>query len=509
MSQESYDTSMNTTDVGSSSGPGHAAILDGSLRDLLKRYFGFDEFMPLQDEVIAAVMARRDTLVLIPTGGGKSLCFQLPALALPGLTLVISPLIALMKDQVDALSRNGVPAALLNSTQTRSEQVRIQKLAYAGDLKLLYAAPERVASLEFQRFLRATDVSLIAIAEAHCISEWGHEFRPDYRDLKALRELKPEASLIALTATATQKVRNDIVGQLELRDPAVFIGSFNRPNLRYSVLRGDEAHTDLLKRLREDPTASAIVYRASRSAAEELAADLRAEGINALPYHAGLGDEERAANQDAFIRDRVQVIVATVAFGMGIDKPDVRLVAHFEMPPSIERYYQESGRAGRDGLPAECAVYFGAGEIRRQQYFLDRTENPTQRGVAAEKLRDMVRFCQSADCRRTLILEYFGEVPDGGGCGNCDVCLAETFDATVIAQKLLSAVIRTGQRFGATSVSQVLRGANTAAVRDRGHQALSVYGIVDDYSDAEMRQLSAMLAGRGLLRVGKEYPTPT
>ena len=474
---------------------------------LLKRYFGYDDFRPLQADIIDSIMGGRDTVVLMPTGGGKSLCYQLPALALSGVTLVISPLIALMKDQVDALKRNGVPSDFLNSTQPRAEQVRVQRAAFNGAIKLLYVAPERIVQPGFQQFLNSLEISLIAVDEAHCISEWGHEFRPDYRNLRVLRHLSEGTPFIALTATATEQVREDIETQLELRDPARFVASFDRPNLRYSVLPNSERYDFLVGWLRENPNSSAIVYRSSRAGTESMAADLSEDGIRALPYHAGLEDSVRIRNQELFVRDEARVIVATVAFGMGIDKPDVRMVMHYETPRSIERYYQESGRAGRDGLEAECVLFFGHREREREEYLIDRIADDTQRAVAQRQLSLIVSYCQQTACRRASLLRHFGENSGQENCANCDICLSDTFDATVISQKILSAVIRTGERFGSTHISQVLRGANVRRVEERGHNGLSVFGIVDDYSDSELRELMTMLVSRGLLVLGVEYPT--
>ena len=482
-------------------------VSTGSALALLKRYFGYDDFRPLQAEIVGAVMDGRDAVVLMPTGGGKSLCYQLPALALPGVTLVVSPLIALMKDQVDALKRNGVPAEFLNSAQPREEQVRVQREAFGGDLKLLYVAPERIVQPGFQQFLNSLEISLIAVDEAHCISEWGHEFRPDYRNMRVLRRLKEDTPFIALTATATKQVREDIEAQLDLRDPARFVASFDRPNLRYSVLPNSERYDFLVGWLRDNPDASAIVYRSSRSGTESMVADLAEDGISALPYHAGLDDNVRARNQERFVRDEARVMVATVAFGMGIDKPDVRMVMHYETPRSVERYYQESGRAGRDGLEAECILFYGHREREREEYLIERIADETQRMVAHQQLRSIVSYCQRTSCRRAALLSYFGEESGQENCGNCDVCASETFDATVIAQKILSAVIRTGERFGSTYVAQVLKGADNAQTRQRGHQGLSVYGIVDDYTHAALREVMTMLASRGLLALGVEYPT--
>ena len=476
--------------------------------ELLKRYFGYDEFRPLQAEIVDAVMDGSDTLVVMPTGGGKSLCYQLPALGLPGITLVVSPLIALMKDQVDALKANGVPAECLNSGMSGEEQSRVQIKTRRGELKLLYVAPERIARPGFQRFLESIELSLIAVDEAHCISQWGHEFRPDYRNLRQLRHITPETPVIALTATATQRVRDDIVAQLDMKSPSVYTGSINRPNLRYAVFPNTGKYDTLVERLRRRQGSSAIVYRGSQKGCDELAADLTEEGFKSLPYHAGLGSEIRQRNQDRFVRDQVDVIVATVAFGMGIDKPDIRLVAHYDMPGSIERYYQESGRAGRDGLSSDCIVFYGAQDREREKFFIERMDNDLERESAQAKLDAMVSYCQTGACRRAALLRYFGEEPSEESCDSCDVCEAETFDATIISQKILSAVIRTGERFGATHVSQVLTGRRVKSVTDRGHDSLSVFGIVDDYTAKSLREIMATLVGRGLLaRSDSQYPT--
>ena len=476
--------------------------------ELLKRYFGYDEFRPLQAEIMAAVMDGSDTLVVMPTGGGKSLCYQLPALALPGVTLVVSPLIALMKDQVDALKANGVPAECLNSGMSGEEQSRVQMQTHRGEIKLLYVAPERIVRPGFQRFLKSLELSLIAVDEAHCISQWGHEFRPDYRNLKQLRQLAPETPAIALTATATRRVRDDIVVQLAMKSPSVFTGSINRPNLRYAVFPNTGRYETLVEHLRRRQRSSAIVYRGSQKGCDELAADLAEEGFKSLPYHAGLGSEIRQRNQERFVRDEVDVIVATVAFGMGIDKPDIRLVAHYDMPGSIERYYQESGRAGRDGLSSDCIVFYGARDREREMFFIERMENDLEWQSAESKLDAMVSYCQTGACRRAALLCYFGEEPSDESCDSCDVCEAETFDATVISQKILSAVIRTGERFGATHVSLVLTGRRVKSVLERDHDSLSVFGIVDDYTDKSLREIIATLVNRGLLARSKsQYPT--
>jgi ATP-dependent DNA helicase RecQ len=476
---------------------------------LLKTNFGFDHFRPLQEEIIRGVMAQRDAFVLMPTGGGKSLCYQLPALQMPGLTLVISPLIALMKDQVDALQANGIPAAFINSTLTRGEIDKIQTDVQLGQIKILYAAPERLVISEFQLFLKKIKVSLIAIDESHCISEWGHDFRPDYLNLKMLRNIFPQVPVMALTATATQKVREDIISQLSLEKAQIFISSFNRPNLSYTVLSKKDSYEQLLAILREHQDESAIIYCFSRKDTEHLAADLRQEGLNALPYHAGLENEERRTNQEKFIRDEAQIMVATIAFGMGIDKPDIRLVIHYHLPKSIEGYYQETGRAGRDGLPSKCILYYSYADAIKQQYFIRQIEDDRERENAYRKLQQMVAYCELATCRRSYLLSYFGEDYHQEKCDGCDVCLSppEEFEATQISQKILSAIIRTGQRFGINYIIDVLQGAKNKNIMERDHHKLSVYGIVDDFSKEDLRRIISQLLSRKLLQKGGDaYP---
>ena len=487
-----------------------SAMTDKPLRDLLKTYFGYESFLPLQEEIIANVLALRDSLVLMPTGAGKSLCYQLPALCLEGLTLVVSPLIALMKDQVDALKANGVAAELINSTLLPGEVTQVRALAQSGRLKVLYLAPERLALFGFREWLNGLKVSLIAIDEAHCISEWGHDFRPDYRNLKVLRQDFPSVPVIALTATATDRVREDIVEQLDLGEAGQFRSSFNRPNLTYRVQPKAAAFDSLVSLLRAHRGEPAIVYCFSRKDTEGLAADLSANGLRALPYHAGLDGSVRKTTQERFIRDEAPIIVATIAFGMGIDKPDIRLVVHYDLPKSMEGYYQETGRAGRDGLPSECVLFYSYGDKIKHDYFIDQIEDEAERENAQGKLEQMLRFCQVRTCRRQYVLKYFGEAWDRDNCGACDACLTEVeeFDATEITQKVLSGVVRTGQRFGAAHVTQVLRGANTARIRSFGHDALSVHGIVEDMSDGEVRQVIELLLEKGLLARGDgDYPT--
>ena len=470
------------------------------MRDLLKTYFGYDAFRPLQEEIIEGVLGKQDTLVIMPTGGGKSLCYQLPALRLEGLTLVISPLIALMKDQVDGLRTNGVPAEFINSSLTYAEISRVQAQAQSGALKILYLAPERLALADFRSFLGTLKVSLVAVDEAHCISEWGHDFRPDYRTLGNLRRSLPDVPFIALTATATKRVRGDIVTQLGLNRPKQFIASFDRPNLQYEVRPKRRAYEQLVRLLRERKGESAIIYCLSRKDTEELSDRLGDEGFQALPYHAGMDAATRRRNQERFIRDEVNIIAATIAFGMGIDKPDVRLVVHQELPKSLEAYYQQTGRAGRDGLPSDCVMFYSYGDKIKQDFFIDQIEDGNEKRNAQRKLDQVIEYCQLHTCRRQYLLNYFGDDSIAGGadgephdCGGCDVCLAERedFDATVIAQKILSAVIRTGER--------VLR---------LGHDKLSVYDIVDDFSDNDIRDISRLLVDRGFLyQNSEEYAT--
>ena len=478
--------------------------------DLLKKYFGYDDFLPLQEEIIASVIKRRDALVIMPTGGGKSLCYQLPALRFDGLTLVVSPLIALMKDQVDALKSNGVVAAFINSTLSYAEMRRVQALAQQRVLKILYIAPERLALPGFRNFLRTLDVSLVAVDEAHCISEWGHDFRPDYRTLGDLRRSLSHVPFIALTATATERVREDIVAHLDLRDPQKFIASFDRANLEYAVRPKRNTFDALLDLLEKYRGESAIIYCFSRKDTEAVAAGLSDEGFHALPYHAGLEHDVRSQTQEKFIRDEVPIIVATIAFGMGIDKSDIRLIVHYNLPKSLEGYYQETGRAGRDGLPSDCVLFYSDGDKIKHDFFLDQIADETERQNALEKLAQTIAFCELQTCRREYLLNYFGQHWDKENCGGCDVCLAatETFDATIIAQKMLSAVVRTNERFGIGHVSQVLRGANIKRIRELGHDKLSVYGIVDDFSDDDLKEIAGLLIAQELLyKKGREYPT--
>ncbi len=484
------------------------ADLDSKLA-VLKSRFGYDDFLPLQSEIIDNVLASRDSLVLMPTGGGKSLCYQLPALLLEGVTLVISPLIALMKDQVDALTESGIPAAYINSSIAPSDARRAETQVRDGRVKLLYVAPERLASGRFRDFLRELDVNLIAIDEAHCISEWGHEFRPDYRNLRQLREEFPSTPVIALTATATERVRADIISQLGLQDGGMFVSGFNRSNLTYTVRPKSAAWDELITLLESHKEQPTIIYCFSRQETEDLAADLTERGFKARPYHAGLDSETRRSTQDDFLRDRVPIVVATIAFGMGIDKPDVRLVVHYSMPKSLEGYYQETGRAGRDGVPAECVLFYAFADKVKQDYFINRITDDMERRVAGEQLAGMVEFAQLTTCRRQYLMRYFGEEWEQDNCDSCDVCLnpREEFDATEISQKILSAVIRTGEKFGTAHIIRVLRGGRDKRVLELEHDRLSVYGIARDSGRSELRDIVGQLVSRGLLTtIGERYP---
>lgn len=481
------------------------------MREQLKTHFGYDEFRPLQEEIIQTVLQKKDALVLMPTGGGKSLCYQLPALAFDGITLVISPLIALMKDQVDGLVANGIAAAFLNSSLTQMEIGHVQKRAQDGELKILYIAPERLALPDFQLFLHELSVSLIAIDEAHCISEWGHDFRPDYRNLKSLRESFPSVPVIALTATATTEVRDDILTQLNMQNAPVFLSSFNRPNLHYTVEPKQQTFTRLLKRLDSYKEKAVIIYCFSRKDTEGLAEDLCREGFPARAYHAGLSREIRKETQEKFIRDEIPIIVATIAFGMGIDKPDVRLVAHMDLPKSIEGYYQETGRAGRDGLPSECVLYYTFGDKRKQDFFISQIEDDRERALAQEKLSRVIDYCQQATCRRKFLLEYFGERTGTKACTACDNCLPSTkenHDATEVAQKILSAVLKTSERFGLAYVCDVLHGSRKKRILENAHEQITVFGLAKDVPMQSLREYALDLIQKGYLTKNPgEYPT--
>ncbi len=473
------------------------------LLPLLKRYFGFTSFRPLQEEIIRDSLAGKDTFALLPTGGGKSLCFQLPALTRAGLTVVVSPLIALMKDQVDALQAAGVPATFLNSSLAAEESRKRLRGLHQGEFRLLYVAPERLMLSGFLEDLQRWNVQLIAVDEAHCISEWGHDFRPEYRQLAELRELFPTVPFMALTATATERVREDIVAHLKLREPSRYVASFNRPNLTYRVIPKSKPFDQLIEFLRARRYESGIVYCLSRKSAESVAERLNDNGIKAKPYHAGLTPKARSEHQEQFLRDDVRVVCATIAFGMGINKPNVRFVIHYDLPKNIEGYYQETGRAGRDGLPGECILLFSAGDAAKQTIFIDEKPNPQEREIARRQLQQMVHYAESANCRRVELLSYFSETFTEASCGACDNCLSprDTFDGTLAAQKFLSCIYRirekNGFSVGLNHVIEVLTGADTEKIRKWDHAQLSTYGIGKEY-----RRLEWSAIGRELVRLG-------
>jgi len=470
--------------------------------ELLRERFGYRDFRRQQAAVIDHVCAGGDALVLMPTGGGKSLCYQIPALVRPGTGLVISPLIALMADQVAALERLGLRAAALNSTLSSDRRRQVEDDLLAGRLDLLYLAPERALQPDTLALLGAAPLSLIAIDEAHCVSAWGHDFRVDYLQLHALGAALPGVPRVALTATADPRTRDDIVRRLALEDPAIFVDGFDRPNIRYRVTPKADARRQLLAFLDDHRGEAGIVYCLSRKGTEATAEFLLDRGIAALPYHAGLDDAVRSRHQQRFLSEEGLVMVATVAFGMGIDKPDVRFVAHLDLPGSLEAYYQETGRAGRDGEPAEVLLLYGLQDVvRRSQLVNAGQASDEQKRIEQSKLDALLGWCEITRCRRQALLEYFGDRSLAEPCGNCDVCLTppSTWDATEAAQKALSAVYRTGQRFGAGHLIDVLRGADTEKVRKFGHDRLSVYGIGADLADARWRTLLRQLVVRGFL----------
>ena len=473
----------------------------------LKAVFGYDTFRPLQREVIANVLARQDTLVIMPTGGGKSLCYQLPALIFPGLTVVVSPLIALMKDQVEQLNALGVAALFLNSTLSPQEYQENMARVRGGEVKLLYVAPETLLMSRTLGLLESANLDCLAIDEAHCISEWGHDFRPEYRQLAAVRDQFPRAVCLALTATATERVRQDITATLGFQAANEFVGSFNRPNLRIEVQPKTDPVGQTLDFLKRYPDQSGIIYCFSRKQVDTLAALLAGQGFAVRPYHAGLEDDQRKANQDAFIRDDVQIIVATIAFGMGINKPNVRFVIHYDLPKSIENYYQEIGRAGRDGLPAHCLLLYNYGDVSKQRYFINE-KSGNERQVAQQHLQALTRYAESATCRRIPLLAYFGEAYTAENCGMCDVCLGDDLpevDVTIPAQKLMSCIVRTGERHTAQYVAGVLLGSKGKQILGNGHHELPTYGIGQELTVAGWQHLARQLIRKGLLAEEENY----
>lgn len=475
-----------------------------NLEKALKYHFGYDQFRPGQRQIIEDALHNRDLMVVMPTGGGKSLCFQLPALLKPGLTVVVSPLIALMQDQVEALRNNNISATFLNSSLNAYKVRSREEAIMNGKVKLLYVAPERLIS---ERFLPLLDVvkekvgiSTFAIDEAHCVSEWGHDFRPEYRQLRLLRKRYPDVPTVALTATATDRVRADIIEQLGLKQPSIHIASFNRQNLYYEVRsKSKRAYAELLEIVRENE-GSGIIYCLTRKKVDELTFKLQNDKVSVLPYHAGLSDDERSKNQTRFIRDDVRVMVATIAFGMGINKPDVRFVVHFDLPRNLESYYQESGRAGRDDEPSRCTLFFNYGDIKTIEWSINQKTDPQEQLIAKQQLRQVIDYAEGTDCRRTIQLGYFGErFP--GNCGNCDNCRypKPMQDWTIEAMKFLSCVARCKERYGMLYIIDVLRGAKNQKIALNGHDQLSTYGIGKDKTVDEWRMLGRSLLHQGIL----------
>ena len=474
--------------------------IEQSVRQTLSEVFGYQSFRPFQEEVIQSLVQGQDAFVLMPTGGGKSLCFQIPALHRSGIAIVVSPLISLMKDQVDALRANGVKAACYNSSLGASESRQVLAQLHAGQLDLLYVAPERLLSAEFLARLRTFEISLFAVDEAHCVSQWGHDFRPEYVGLGKLRNYFPAVPMVALTATAEKQTRLDIINHLHLQNAHQVVASFDRPNIRYTVIDKAKPYQQLCGFLESHDNESGIIYCLSRKRVDEVASKLRQDGLKAEAYHAGLPAAERKQVQEDFIRDDLPIVVATVAFGMGIDKPNVRFVVHYDLPKNLESYYQETGRAGRDSLPAEALLLFGYGDIAIGRGLIEKGGNPEQKRIEIHKLNAMVAFAESGTCRRRALLGYFGETLEED-CGNCDICLnpPQRYDASEDGRKALSCVFRVGQRFGIGHVIEVLRGAKTQRIFDLRHDQLSTYGIGRDQNQDHWSHLLRQLIHYGYL----------
>ena len=479
----------------------------------LEKYFGYTSFLPHQEEIIDAVLAGRDVLAVMATGGGKSLCYQLPALVFGGLTVVVSPLIALMKDQVDGLRSNGITAATLNSSLGYGEQRIIERVILEGRIKILYVSPERAVQPFFLSLLAKANVRLIAIDEAHCISTWGHNFRPEYRRLRVLKERFPAVPVIALTATAIPAVQDDIVVQLALKNPAKFVGSFNRKNLTYRVVPKAHYFQKLVKYLNEHRDDAGIIYCFSQKATEDLAEKLQSKGFSALPYHAGLPDAVREEHQEAFSHGDVGIICATVAFGMGIDKPDVRFVIHTDLPKDLESYYQETGRAGRDGDPADCILFYSRGDYNTTRYLIEKEcADAVRKDVAYRKAGAMLDYCETTGCRRKFLLTYFGEAYPEERCGGCDRCETpvKVFDGTDAASAVISCIRQTGERFGASYVVDVLTGSKNARIRENGHDALPAYNSGGGYTrDQWLLFIQEMVRKGFVTSTGGRYPVLT
>jgi ATP-dependent DNA helicase RecQ len=479
-----------------------------NLASIVKQYWGYDSFRPLQREAMDSVMAGRDSLVVLPTGGGKSLCFQAPALAMPGMAVVVSPLISLMKDQVDALKGNGIAAACINSAISNEDRTAVNNAIRQKALKLLYVAPERIVQPNFIEYLRAANPSFVVIDEAHCISHWGHDFRPDYRDLGRLREAFPELAFHGYTATATEHVRDDIVKEMRLRKPEILVGSFDRPNLVFRIARRDDGFEQAREVIERHPGESGLVYCIRRADVDTMCKRLTSAGYKALPYHAGMSDIDRKRNQEAFIKDDTDIIVATVAFGMGIDKSNVRYVVHMGMPKSLEYYQQETGRAGRDGLESECCLFYSGAEFLLWKSFIEKMEDTGVSRVALDKLRAMSDFTTRIQCRHKSIVNYFGQAYPKATCDACDVCLGhgETHeDSKAIVNAILSAVQEIGDYAGAKYTTEVLAGSKEERIFSKRHDKLATYGVLKKFNSREIRDWVEQLAGQGFLDKVGEY----
>lgn len=472
-----------------------------NLQEILRQYFGYSEFRPLQEDIIKNILDKKDVFVLMPTGGGKSLCYQLPSVIQNGVTIVVCPLISLMKDQVDGLVQNGIRAAYLNSSLLQNEQQQVLKRLKNNELSLLYVAPERLMQDHFLRILKNLPINFFAVDEAHCISQWGHDFRPEYRQLDLIRNYFPDKPLIALTATATPRVKNDIIERLSLKDIRTYQASFNRPNLAYRIIQKDNPFIQTHEYIKLHAGESGIIYCQSRKTVESVAERLKNLGIQALPYHAGLANDIRKGNQDRFIHGDAWVIVATIAFGMGIDKSNIRYIIHYDLPKSLEHYYQETGRAGRDGMQSECLLLYSYGDKFFYERFIAEKQTGEERRIAKMQLTWMIDYAQSKICRRALLLQYFAETFTQKNCASCDNCLSpqETFDATILSQKILSCVYRAQQRFGVSHIVNILVGSKAINILRYKHHLLSTYGIINDYERSEVKSFIYELIQQGYL----------
>ncbi|MFC1573972.1 DNA helicase RecQ [Candidatus Latescibacterota bacterium] len=478
-----------------------------TIEHTLKKFWGYDSFFPLQKQAADCAVEGRDSVVVLPTGGGKSLCFQVPAMVLPGLAVVVSPLISLMKDQVDALCDYGIPAARFDSTLSYGDQKAVRSSIQKGKLKLLYLSPERLVSVEFIDILKTIDLSLFAIDEAHCISQWGHNFRPEYRELGLLRETFPGISIHGYTATATEKVRSDIARQLRLKDPVMIVGSFDRPNLVYKVERRSNVMKQVCAVLDKHKNESGVIYCIRRADVDDMYGSLKVFGYNVVPYHAGMDSRERQKNQDAFIEEKVDTIVATVAFGMGIDKSNIRYIIHSGMPKSLEHYHQETGRAGRDNLEADCHLFFTGGDYGIWRSILSDLDSEAKE-INEQKLNKMYEFCTKFVCRHNTILQYFGQIPEKDNCAACDVCLGDfdhLEDSLITAQKILSCIKRLDERFGADYTTLVLIGSHEQRIIGNGHDSLSTYGMLSDFPKRIVRDWIEQLVSTGYIKKTDDY----